>query len=181
MSIRSWVIWIQSQPKGPFTRDEVLSLLATRAITRTQIAFEARGNLLAPDWKMLWQFPEFNTRSIETKNQTERFGEYSVQRSPISESERRERILQSLSDSALVSPPLKLISCAATAKTGGTLQDPFEREKAHGKILGGIVIAFFLLFLGFEAIQYRIQVDARKSAEATVPPSIHSFAAPAPW
>lgn len=64
-SHRRWVVLIQKKPRGPLTEVEIQTLLGKGLLRTNDLGFEldtATGKAKS-DWKMLWQFPEFDRRA----------------------------------------------------------------------------------------------------------------------
>lgn len=59
-----WIVLLQKAPKGPFTTQEVESLIAQGLVRRNDVAFQMlEGETKAhTGWKFIWQFAEFERR-----------------------------------------------------------------------------------------------------------------------
>jgi hypothetical protein len=67
-----WVVLLQKAPRGPLTRDEVRALIDQGLLRMNDLAMEIpdpESGAAGPkaDWKLLWQFPEFNRRIGERR------------------------------------------------------------------------------------------------------------------
>ena len=65
VSARRWVVLVQRKPRGPMGEPEVQALLNKGIVRTNDLAFEVSpdtGKALT-DWKMLWQFTEFDRRA----------------------------------------------------------------------------------------------------------------------
>jgi hypothetical protein len=63
-----WVVLLNRSPKGPLTEEEVKTLLSQGMLRQNDIAYQvaAEGEDKGKsEWKLLWQFPEFNRRQPE--------------------------------------------------------------------------------------------------------------------
>ncbi len=60
-----WIVLINKSPKGPLTKEDIDTLLEKKVIRGNDIAYllpvEGEGKTTT-EWKLLWQFPEFNRR-----------------------------------------------------------------------------------------------------------------------
>jgi hypothetical protein len=63
-SIR-WIVLVQKTPKGPFTTEELQSLIEQGLVRRNDVAFQVlEGSQKAhTGWKFIWQFEEFERRN----------------------------------------------------------------------------------------------------------------------
>lgn len=61
---KRWVVLIQKKPRGPLSEAEVQALFIKGLVRANDLAFEisTEGKALS-DWKMLWQFAEFDRRA----------------------------------------------------------------------------------------------------------------------
>lgn len=60
-----WIVLLNKSPKGPFVADEIRALLEQQIIRRNDIAYQLPNDTDSKsptEWKLLWQFPEFNRR-----------------------------------------------------------------------------------------------------------------------
>ncbi len=63
-----WVVLLNKSPKGPLTESEVKALLENGILRPNDAGFqvsEGTGENPVSDWKLLWQFPEFDRRRNE--------------------------------------------------------------------------------------------------------------------
>jgi hypothetical protein len=64
-----WVVLLNKSPKGPLSKEEIDELLQKNVLRRNDIAYllPPEENAKAPtEWKLLWQFPEFDRRGEES-------------------------------------------------------------------------------------------------------------------
>lgn len=71
-----WVVLLQKAPRGPLSRDEVRALIDQGLLRMNDLAMEIPDPSLGAsaaksDWKLLWQFPEFNRRTGERRKADE--------------------------------------------------------------------------------------------------------------
>ncbi len=71
---RIWILLVQKSPKGPFTFPEVNALLEKGIIRRNDLALKMElkepgpdGKKVGGNWKILWQYAEFDRRQEEPK------------------------------------------------------------------------------------------------------------------
>jgi hypothetical protein len=71
---KRWVVLINRAPKGPLTEEEIHTLLTQGVIRRNDIAYRVgeEGPKSASEWKILWQFPEFDRRFQEGNEKSEK-------------------------------------------------------------------------------------------------------------
>lgn len=60
-----WIVLVQKAPQGPYSAAEIQSLLRQGALRRNDVAFMCSGDgrERLSDWRLLWQFPEFDRRN----------------------------------------------------------------------------------------------------------------------
>lgn len=59
---RRWIVLLNKAPKGPFVEEEIRELLAQGILRRNDLA-SVQDPTKKGEWKLLWQFPEFDRRS----------------------------------------------------------------------------------------------------------------------
>jgi len=66
---QKWVVLIQKKPRGPFTEHEINRLLDEGIVSRTDLAIriDSTDSTMASQWRLLWQFREFDRRVNEEK------------------------------------------------------------------------------------------------------------------
>jgi len=116
---RRWVVLVQRRPRGPIGEAEVQALLSQGLVRTNDLAFEVspeNGKALT-DWKMLWQFPEFDRRAKDGVP-LKATGDSALWSSPAPDSERRtpaptksieERVKEALPEELLNITPEDLI------------------------------------------------------------------------
>jgi len=59
-----WIVLLNKNPKGPLTADEIRALMNQGILRANDVGYMVNeGDLKArSEWKLLWQFPEFNRR-----------------------------------------------------------------------------------------------------------------------
>lgn len=67
---KRWVVILNKSPKGPLTETEVKTLIDQKFLRLNDLAFEVApdNSQATTDWKLLWQFPEFNRRGLTTND-----------------------------------------------------------------------------------------------------------------
>lgn len=62
---RRWVVLIQKKPRGPLTENEINTLITQGLLLSNDLGFEwdVTTGKAKTDWRMLWQFPEFDRRA----------------------------------------------------------------------------------------------------------------------
>jgi len=103
-----WVVILNRSPKGPLTQDEVKALLDKKLLRLNDLAFQLApdGSVEKSEWKLLWQFPEFNRRGQRGPDVTPQ-PQQAVQERRAEESpeETKKRILENLpADIAAINP-----------------------------------------------------------------------------
>lgn len=67
-----WVVLLNRSPKGPLTEEEVKTLLERGILRANDIAYlVSEAEKGKSEWKLLWQFPEFNRRQARPEAVTE--------------------------------------------------------------------------------------------------------------
>lgn len=60
-----WIVLLNKSPKGPLSEEEIRALLKQGIVRRNDIAYRIPpegDNKAQTEWKLLWQFPEFDRR-----------------------------------------------------------------------------------------------------------------------
>ena len=63
-----WIVLLNISPKGPLTEEEIRTLLEQGVLRRNDLAYllaADAGTKTPTEWKLLWQFPEFDRRREE--------------------------------------------------------------------------------------------------------------------
>jgi hypothetical protein len=196
-----WVVLLQKAPRGPLTRDEVRALIDQGLLRMNDLAMEitdpeSGAARTKADWKLLWQFPEFNRRIGErrkpdTPDAAIPAGAEKRQRSDrrapeLSPEEQRRRILEDLPpEIAAISPSdLAMRSLKAPIRTPSEEEvrstptpeskeaSPAPRWSRLAAISGGAVAA--VLVIGVLATRAprpapTAPSNARESASASAP------------
>jgi hypothetical protein len=66
---KRWIVLINKSPKGPLSEDDIRSLLQQNVLRRNDIAYllpDDPDSKSPTEWKLLWQFPEFDRRREDT-------------------------------------------------------------------------------------------------------------------
>jgi hypothetical protein len=61
-----WIVLLNKSPKGPLSEEEIRALLKQGIVRRNDIAYRIPpegDNKAQTEWKLLWQFPEFDRRA----------------------------------------------------------------------------------------------------------------------
>jgi hypothetical protein len=165
-----WIIIISKQPRGPFTEAEVKELLAQQIIRINDIAFRIDGENPTHnyEWKLLWQFPEFDRRKPPTETPTPAVPydappevKYERKAMPLEEIKRRtlENLppeLANLSLQDLIPRSTRVLEAARLEGTRESVvhqrrpeSDSDERESRSGIGFKGIYGAAILLVISF--------------------------------
>jgi hypothetical protein len=67
--LNRWIVLLNKSPKGPLSEEEIRALLAKSIVRRNDIAYlipPPGDNKAQTEWKLLWQFPEFDRRGDES-------------------------------------------------------------------------------------------------------------------
>ena len=73
---KRWIVLLNKVPRGPLVEAEIRALLTEGLVRHNDIAFLVPDKDADPtekqssEWKLLWQFPEFDRRLEEEKNRT---------------------------------------------------------------------------------------------------------------
>lgn len=66
---KQWVVLLNKVPKGPLSEEEVKTLLNQGILRLNDVAYrvmaESQPEAGRPEWKLLWQYDEFNRRKVE--------------------------------------------------------------------------------------------------------------------
>src|SRR3954466_12194640 len=65
-----WIVLLDKSPRGPLTAEEIQALLDKGIVRRNDIAYQlpdSPDSKATTEWKLLWQFADFDRRS-EPKN-----------------------------------------------------------------------------------------------------------------
>lgn len=146
---RRWVVLIQRRPRGPMGEPEIQALLNQGMIRTNDLAFEVspeNGKALT-DWKMLWQFEEFDRRAKKAKEEAANASLWGTKPPP--EAERRNsvpdpakikaKVKEALPEELLDISPEDLIPRPGTTGPGSKLPKLEEETPAEvsAKASGG--------------------------------------------
>jgi hypothetical protein len=145
---KQWIVLIGKSPKGPLNEEEIRDLLAQKVIRTNDIAYQLPESteLKAPtEWKLLWQYPEFDRRKESPSN------------SPQAERRKKEPSLAALTElpaELLNISPEDLLprSSSAQAFEKASEDAPAIRRSLRDRLLGNRSFSPTLGFAGLSAI-----------------------------
>jgi hypothetical protein len=124
-----WVVLLNRSPKGPLTEDEVRTLISKGMLRMNDIAYQVSedGPKGDSEWKLLWQFPEFNRRQPgETAGKSEPTEPPNVN-SPINE-RRKQKDPETVKKEMISELPAELLEIKPEALLPKTTQVLLEPE-----------------------------------------------------
>ncbi len=69
-SEKRWIVLLDKSPKGPLSEEDIRTLIDQKVLRRNDLAYllplESKQDDVT-EWKLLWQFPEFDQRSPDSK------------------------------------------------------------------------------------------------------------------
>lgn len=104
-SKKRWIVLLNKAPKGPLSTEEVRALIDQKVLRHNDVAYElpSDADLKTPtEWKLLWQFPEFERRRDPTLTED----------SIWTEDRRKEETTRAVKTKALTDIPVDLMAIA---------------------------------------------------------------------
>lgn len=179
-----WIVLINKSPRGPLTEAEVRALLAQGMIRHNDVAYQV--TVEAPtqhsEWKLLWQFEEFNRRSPESHPKKKAVPTDEEKRAKIPEKQLVKQALDELPEDLLDIAPEDLLPRSRSLHAvldENHLNDRIEKENKASARMPSVSIpgwaygAVALVLISFGALHWLLpRFEKMKLSHATSPMGI---------